>query len=49
MNRIIRYLNQNKVRIIITILIIAFAIFIVKAINYILEQQNMNQSQTRKH
>ena len=39
MNRFIRYWNQNRKKIIIAILIVAFIIIIIKTINYILENQ----------
>src|SRR5699024_659575 len=38
MNRFIRYFNQNRVRIIIAILIVAFIIILIQALNYILRQ-----------
>lgn len=38
MNRFIRYFNQNRIRIIITILIVAFIVLIIQLINYILKQ-----------
>ena len=38
MNRFIRYFNQNRVRIIITILIVAFIIILIQLINYILKE-----------
>lgn len=38
MNRFIRYFNQNRVRIIITILIVVFIIVLIQTINYILKQ-----------
>lgn len=39
MNRFIRYWNANRKEILITILVVAFAILLIKAINYILGQQ----------
>ena len=38
MNRFIRYFNQNRVKIIIAILIVAFIIILIQALNYILKQ-----------
>ena len=38
-NRFIRYWNQNRKKILITILIVTFAILLIKTINYILGQQ----------
>lgn len=38
MNRFIRFFNQNRIRIIVTILIVVFIILIIQAINYILKQ-----------
>ena len=45
MNRIIRFFNQNRTRIIITILIIAFIFILIYAINKILEQTKVRESQ----
>ena len=40
MNRFIRYLNQNRVRVVIIILVIAFIIILIQTINHILGQVN---------
>lgn len=42
MNRFIRFFNQNRIRIIVTILIVVFIILIIQVINYILKQQDDN-------
>lgn len=49
MNRFIRYWNQNRVRIIITILIIAFIIILIQTINYILGQAQDNETGNREN
>lgn len=46
MNRFIRYFNQNRFRIIITILIVAFIIILIQIINYILKQFQTDITQT---
>lgn len=45
MNRIIRFFNQNRIRIIITILIIAFIFILIYAVNDVLEQTRTDISQ----
>ena len=49
MNRIIRFFNQNRIRIIITILIIVFILSIIYAVNKILEQTRTDISQVSNH
>lgn len=48
MNKIIRYLNQNRIKVIITILIIVFIIVIINVINSVLDQsyENMQRNTT---
>ena len=46
MNRFIRYFNQNRVRIIIAILIVAFIIILIQAINNILKQSQTEEELT---
>ena len=46
MNRFIRYFNQNRVKIIIAILIVAFIIILVQAINNILKEMQTEEEPT---
>ncbi len=46
MNRFIRYFNQNRVKIIIAILIVAFIIILIQAINNILKQSQTEEELT---
>ena len=46
MNRFIRYFNQNRVKIIIAILIVAFIIILIQAINHILKQSQTEEELT---
>ena len=47
MNRFIRFFNQNRIRIIVTILIVVFIILIIQVINYILKQYDDDVEPTK--